>query len=418
MVNNRNSLAGRFSSGDPALKQTNAQGGLQFKPKDKRKKKSRQRRTREQKLARTVRSGNLLPWMHAGPSEDSQAFGDYLKSIVNPRDYVGVRLPDQRYSVRTATYQSKFDFKVTGIAQTAATSPTGNAGRFCYVFQPKISQATGGSFTTSHDSYAVIYQDGTATGAAALWVPFMSMPDPVNNFTKVAQDPRAFELIAASTGVAVDIRPVSMAVLASFSGNLTQGAGDLAIHLLSGNSWTRLVTNTSLTNLDGVCGWEGLASTVPATYRGPLTKGGFCFWKPYSEGDEILRTVEAGNPNSHELWEYPIIVISGQNGNTANPPPECLSLQCWVNYEYTTENKLISTLPSPLPTGELALVQRLLHEENVSMANDFHDQFIKGVVGALAGFVAGGPVGAALGGAAGYFGSNLIGSAIPMPRKV
>jgi hypothetical protein len=413
MINNPTALGGRFS------KQSTAQKTTQKKKKQPKPKKKKNV-IKEKAIAHDVlqdlvaRLSSRLPKSMVGPACSGQPFGNYLKSLINPRDYAGVRLPDQKYQVDTATYQSKFDFVVTGVPVNAATTASGNSGRFCYIFQPKLSQSDATGFSASINPYSVIYQDGPAstTPATQDWSPFMLAADNTTNFVKVLQDAEVASIMDPSVGAAENIRPVSMAVLASFSGNLTQGAGDIAIQLMSPSSYSKLACNSSLTNQTGICGWEGLASKVPKTYRGPLTKGAFCWWHPWSEGDEELRPSLTTDTNSHQNWEYPYIIVSGHNGNVNTVAPECLSLQCWINYEYTTENKLISTLPSPVPSGETTLAQQILRDQPVSMPNDFHDKFFQAIVGALAGFVAGGPVGAALGGAAGYFGSNLIGSAI------
>lgn len=319
----------------------------------------------------------------------------YLASLINPRELPDTRVPDPFCRERTATYQSKVVFDVTGV-NGAAVNGTNNHGRFCYVFNP-IFQGIAAVFNVPGPHMQVAYKDGT--NATAVWTNQFAAANPGTNFDTYLNDPENASFATATlTGLAQRARPVSMSVLASYTGNLTAGGGNIAAALLPGGVWADRLSNGSITTLS-LTNWEQLAR-VPGAYDGPLVQGAYAYWMPDDESDYLLE--DAQNSSAQESMnnhEYPLLVVSGKvQAPTAEPQ---LRLEVYINYEYTTVSRVVATAHGPKDITERMNAVRHLANQPTSMANDEHINWMRVVLGGVLGFAVGGPVGAAVGAAAG-----------------
>jgi len=315
----------------------------------------------------------------------------YLESLVNPRDTEGIRLPDPFCRQHTATYQAKVVYNVTGVSGALVT--TANQGRFCYVFNPVIDQR-GGTFNAFNNYSQVAIKDGPI---AANWV------SPFIGADQYAPDAYLSMWTAGANPVMSECRPVSMSVLASYNGNLIQGGGNIAIALVRGGAWVNNLTNSTI-GANNLANWENLAE-FPGAYDGPLIKGGYAYWLPDDETDYLLRDTNQAKTNTMGVHDYPVIVVSGQNGSpsgTTGMPPyntfaTCLRIDCYINYEYTTLLRTQATSPGPSDTWMRETAMHAICYQPTSMPNEWHQKFIASVIGGVGGFFLGGPAGALVG---------------------
>jgi len=316
----------------------------------------------------------------------------YARALVDPeRSGYGARIPDSTVDEETATYQAEFVFEVTGVSGTAVEA-AGDGGRFAYAFNPIITAA---NFNAAYFQTTVMYADGKATTPTTqLWTRNYILPAAATNFWTVANVKDAVLLTSGASGLCKSARPVSMCVLASYVGNLIDGAGEITALLVKGGNWETMFTNGGTTN--NLTDWEDV-STIPHSYNGPLSSGAYVWWKPDDPSDYWLRGIGA-SANSMQQHSYPTIVICGKNGNIDTT---CLRIRAFINYEYVTESRVPSEALSPIRPNEMEEARMILQGCPNAMMNDQHIDWLKVLLGGLSGFVAGGPVGAAFGAAAG-----------------
>jgi hypothetical protein len=361
---------------------------------------------KKKKARRKVAVRRRLEGKETGTVLDKKTFGvsgltvpsrlSYLAALVSPRECMGARLPDPFLREATATYQSKLIFNVSGVSGTIVDL-TPDAGRFSYVFNPILSTLT--TFNALNNHYQVSYKDGRDDLKA--WDnPFTAAA--AGNFNNYIQDPQVgMFATTAGNGLAMKVRPVSMSVLASYNGNLINGGGNIAIALLPGGTWGRDLANTDA-NANKFARWESLA-TVPGAYDGPLAKGAYAYWLPDDETDYLFRTPMGGVDDNMGIHDYPTIVLSGIVSPDAggNRGANVLRLDVYINYEYTTDSRVVETLHGSKSFEERITAVAALSTQPTSMMNDEHIDWIKVLLGGAAGFFIGGPLGAAAGAAAG-----------------
>lgn len=327
---------------------------------------------------------------------------EYLGALVNPAAFPGARLPDVYNRVPTLTYQSKLVFNVKGISGTTAG---GDAGRFSYVFQPILS--TQATFSATTNVFQVSIQDGAKD--AATWKNFYEATA-ATNYMAYAQDPNLSVMFnSAHSGLAARWRPVSMSVLASYTGNLINGGGNIAAALLPGNMWPSGHANTTAPPAF-LSNWENLAK-YPEAYDGPIYRGSYSYWLPDDEEDLFFSTGVSGDPENPNTHSFPSIAVAGQFTGTATDTVNSLRIECFINYEYTMTSRTVAGQKGSFDESERTLAMVRLRDQPTSMENDTHIDWIKVILGGAAGFFVGGPVGAAFGAAAGAgisgFGSLL-----------
>jgi len=316
----------------------------------------------------------------------------FLAALVNPRESMGIRLPDDLCREETATYQTKRTYNVKGVTGTLV-DPTANKGRFCYVFNPTFS-AQGAVFSATLNSFPFAFCDGA--NATAQWNNVFTASVPGGNFNTYELDQEVLTFARTdATGLMNDVRPVSMSVLCTYNGNLVDGGGNIAIALVRGDSWQKDLTNGSATRL--IKNWENLA-TYPGAYEGPLARGGYAYWLPDDESDYLLRPVMPTHPDNTVNHAYPFIVVSGQ---CTNPGTSQLRVECYINWEYTTDSRVVETRHGSKDANLRRYAMKRLGNEPTSMPNDDHINWMRVLLGGVGGFVVGGPVGGVLGAIAG-----------------
>jgi hypothetical protein len=321
---------------------------------------------------------------------------EYLANLITPRDVPGARVPDPFVREMTATYQSKSVFNVTGVSGAGVAGS--DNGRFCYVFNPLLCAANA-AFSPINTVFQVAYKDiQTATGP---WVPNFIVPSPGVTFDSYVMDNEQGSFFTSSlTGLVQRVRPVGMSVLASYSGQLINGGGNISAALVPGGSWSSHLTNG--TAFYQIANWENLAR-IPGAYDGPLVSGAYAYWLPDDLEDTFLRTGDLSTANRNDLYEYPLIVVSGQvtSPTGAAIVTPSLRIECYINFEYTTDSRVVERGHGSRDLTELTDAVAVLSTQQTSMANGDHIDWIKVLIGGVAGFFLGGPVGAALGAAAG-----------------
>jgi len=324
---------------------------------------------------------------------------EYLASIVAPREAEHVRLPDPWTREETATYQTKFSINIVG-CQGVAQGMTADVGRFSLILNP-VFDASFPTFSTTQSNWMVAIQDGN--NGTALWSNSWVASNPGTNFITYITDPNQLTFANPSnTGLMMKCRPVSASILASYNGQLINGGGNIAASWLPGDFWpVRAVTGTT-----NACKWETLAQFKGA-YDGPLCKGAYTYWMPEDETDTLLYSTANGLPDRMAVHNYPVLAIAGQVSQTTVTPSTSgnsstqLRVDCYINWEYTTDSRIVEAMHGSKDINERYLAYKVLAKEASSMANGDHIDWIRGLLGAGLGFLAGGPIGAVVGGAAG-----------------
>jgi hypothetical protein len=309
-------------------------------------------------------------------------------------------VPDGSACGPTNTYQAFLEFEIKGVGGTAVNS-TADKGRFCYAFCPTISYVS-----KSFSNVVTQTQRASIDGndVAALW-PNRFVATASNPFCTYAQDKYAPSWVTLTdTGDMAKCRPVSMSCLCSYNGNVTGGAGTIAARCFPGGMWQQHFTSPT-SGIPKRANWEDLADYQGA-YKGPLTQGTYCWWRPDGEVDLLYRPVMDGSgADTMSAHNFPIIVVAGiiNDSNVSS-----LTCSTYINYEYTSDTR---TRPGSMHMQDpmvVALVMKTLQTLPTAMPNGDHIDWIKVVLGGVAGFAVGGPVGAALGAAAGA-GVSLFG---------
>jgi hypothetical protein len=336
---------------------------------------------------------------------------EYLGSLVNPREFPGSRVPDPFVRETTATYPAKVTINVTGV-NGAAVNATPNAGRFCYVIQPWISETAAG-FAAAQARFQVASQDGTK--ATALWTNAFAAPVAGTNFFAYAADPETSLFAnASSSGLMEKVRPVSASILASYNGNLVNGGGNIAAALVPGGAWLSHLQTAALTGHRYML-WEDLARH-PGAYDGPLSKGAYAYWLPDDESDLLFRPVETSAGDNTDVHQYPVLIVSGQvapdsNGNFTGG--NVLRLDIYINYEYTTDSRIVECRHGSRDVTERHKAIATLSNQPTSMENEGHIDWVKTLIAGACGFVVGGPIGAAVG----IAGSVGVGALSPLLKS-
>jgi len=90
-----------------------------------------------------------------------------------------------------------------------------------------------------------------------------------------------------------------------------------------------------------------------------------------------------------------VAFVGAPNGSTQ------LRVDMYVNWEYTSDNRVPETAHGSKDINERYLAFKALATADLSMGNAEHINWIKVILGGAAGFFLGGPVGAVIGATAG-----------------
>jgi hypothetical protein len=262
----------------------------------------------------------------------------YLDSLVDP-SRPAVRIPDL-YSKRTAVHKSFFYGTLTPNTSTATqVDSLGGSAFWSIIVNPFIGLES----TTNWNDATVSTMVGD--GAAAWTITRSVDPD-----------------IGVLSPIINEIRPVSAYLYVSFVGDTLNDGGQTAATLMpSGSvisevpSWTD-VQSRFLPNVN-------LLSLQPGAYLGPASKGCMVRWAPEDERDSFFYSVAQAN-----AYQYPTLVASGVT--TQSKPNIRYIVE--VNYELTTQSRLLSQIPSPIKLKYIEHAKASLQGVPYACANDDH----------------------------------------------
>lgn len=321
---------------------------------------------------------------------------EYLAALVCPREAEGIRLPDPYTRERTATYQTKITQNIMGVQPaTPGTGPLGGAiGRFCIVVNPVWDNAAP-TFSSVTPNFMFGLQDGVSN--TNNWNPFW-IASGANFFTYLT-DPNQNQLAnSAGTGFIERARPVSASILCTYNGQILNGGGNIAAAFVPGDWWQNKAVNNTYTQ----CNWESVA-LLKGAYDGPLNLGAYVIWVPEDDTDNLMRDVNGSLNDTMKIHGYPMLTVAGQVASPTNGfnGSSQLRVDIYINWEYTTENRIIETMHGSKNMNERLLAYKALSMENLSMPNDSHIDWIKTILGGVLGFALRGVSGAVLGAASG-----------------
>jgi hypothetical protein len=160
-----------------------------------------------------------------------------------------------------------------------------------------------------------------------------------------------------------EIRPVSAYLYVSFVGDtLNDGGQTAAAFMPSGGvnngapTWSSQM-NANLQNVNEL-------SLQPGAYLGPASKGCYIRWSPEDERDSFFYQIPQAN-----AYEYPTLVASGVV-TQARPNIRWI---VEVNYELTTQSRILTQIPSPIDTRLIEHAKRALQAMPYACANDDHE---------------------------------------------
>jgi len=289
---------------------------------------------------------------------------------------------------------------VQGIAQNA----TPDVGRFSFILNPVFDSVVS-VFDLLKQNWMFALQDGVNN--TALWSNQWVAGVLGTNFCSYFQDVNQNTFVnSTNNGLMMKCRPVSASILATYNGQILNGAGNIAAAWVPGDWWVMRGVNSTMTSTK----WETVA-LYKGAYDGPLEKGAYIVYVPEDETDTLLYDTTTNTANNMKSHQYPNLLVCGQVGAPSGgfSGSTQLRLDCYINWEYTTESRVVETMHGSKDISERYLAFKMLADADLSMANAEHVDWIRTILGGVFGFVIGGPVGAAIGAASGA-GLSLAGA--------
>jgi hypothetical protein len=347
-------------------------------------------------MLRTLIERRLMEYMSCeGMTIPKKA--EYLAAILAPREAENIRLPDPWTREATATYQTKFVQNIMGVQGTAQNAAN-DVGRWSFILNPVIdNQAQVFSPTSTNWMFAL--QDGQNN--TALWSNYWVAGVGGTNFINYFQDINQATFVGGTNPIMAKCRPICACILATSVAPPITVAGNIAAAWVPGDWWVMAGANSTLANSTK---WETIA-TYKGAYDGPTNEGSYIIWVPEDESDTLLYDTLATTTTNMRTHMYPMLCMSGQVATGAGQPSgvaaPILRLDCYINWEYTTYQRITACAHGSKDINERYLAYKLLADCAIAMPNDQHINWIRAVLGGVLGFVVGGPVGSAVGFAAG-----------------
>jgi len=315
----------------------------------------------------------------------------YLLSLISPESQTGIKLPDA-FTPPTSTYQTILTYQTSGNS-FAGSAP--NVGRFCVVLKPVLGIVQPISSVFDNNTFVV-------TSDTVLWTGVVSATSSI-----ALPDPEQTVMIPDTTtgnisGLAMRARCVSASLWAEYEGSSLLDGGSIAAAYLPADTWATKFTSPGGFAQGNYTYWENLAD-ARSSYQGAIKKGAYVWWRPASYTDLQFWPVDRANVNPFSQQALPFLVISGifpqQPGGTPPFSPPSIRFRACINYEYTTDSRVPPTTPSPYCEEAMKLAEQVLAYAPNAMENERHTGWIaevaKAALAGAAGFLVGGPVGAA-----------------------
>lgn len=268
----------------------------------------------------------------------------YLDCLVDP-SRGPIRLPDE-FDKPTAVHQQVQYFTVSSGASGGA-----NPGAFSVTVNPYIGLAAPAAFRQATSTINV--WNGTAFAVAS----YLADAD-------------------RSTLIAIcnNIRPVSCSAYVTYIGDTLNNGGQIAAALIPGQGMTASYLSPTGQDLRVV----GNLAIQPEAYSGPLSKGTYCYWTPEDHADTFFYSLADA-----AAYSYPVLQIAGVSTqfNTV-----VARVTVVVNYEYTTPNRLVVSLPSPIEPTLITHAKKVLQTQPNCVANDDHASWWTKVLDGARGF--------------------------------
>jgi len=317
----------------------------------------------------------------------------YAKALIDPESMMGIKVPDC-YTIPTATYQSIYTYSTLGIGPDSVTPS--NTGRFCVVVKPTLGTINPFQADQILSTVQVTNDNTTPWQTVFNSTNYVAIPDP-NDSIMIP------DVATGRTGLAMRARCVAASVWAEFQGSDLLNGGSIACAALPADSWAMSLAGSPGFSAGNLTYWENLAE-VRSSYQGKLKDGCYVWWKPNSPFDISFFPVENAMPNRFKEQALPILVVSGiipPAGTGGYGQPSSIRFRICIDYEYETQSRVVASENSPFIPGAVDVAELVLQHVPQAMANDKHESWIatvaKAAIGAAAGFVIGGPVGAAAG---------------------
>jgi len=320
--------------------------------------------------------------------------GSYLMSLIDPESTPGTKYPDDK-TEPTATYQTIYTYSTQGCQAVGAGT---NAGRFCFLVKPILSWAP----APRAFQLAILLNAVSFTNDTAAWTSYFT----ATNWGYI-EDPNALVMVpdinTNRTGLAVRVRTVSASVWCEYEGSTLLDGGSIAAAVLPHDVYGMNMANPVVGATNGYLNWENLAESRLA-YQGKVKDGAYLYWRPNGSVDTEFYPSDRSMPTRQAAQATPIMVVSGilpAATLSTMGQPSIVRFRVCINYEYTTDSRVVTTIPSPYCLDAIKLAVEALMYQPQAMANDEHRGWIERVVQSVlaggAGFILGGPVGAAAG---------------------
>lgn len=187
---------------------------------------------------------------------------------------------------------------------------------------------------------------------------------------------------ANSTGVIEEIRPVGMAMLATYIGPLLNNGGEIAVSCVTSKA---LINNYFTRNSGGVGQLQFIENLrqTDGCYDGKLADGVWQSWAPLSDEDFDLY-----DPVNFSTHAYPAIVCSGvwNPGAGAVTSSGVLRVNLYTVYEFRTDYTMYEHLAVHGSHAEVDSALRLLRSDRMNCANGKHLDMIKNAMSRAAQF--------------------------------
>jgi len=161
-----------------------------------------------------------------------------------------------------------------------------------------------------------------------------------------------------------EIRPVSAFMLITFVGDTLNDGGQVAAAYMPSGSMLTGVQIPQLAATGTTLFQYANLAIQPGAYVGPGRKGCFVRWSPEDERDSFFYNEATAN-----AYNFPKLVASGI---TTNALPNIRWI-VQVNYEYTSQSRLMTQIPSPIRLKLIEHAKRSLQAMPYACANDEHE---------------------------------------------
>lgn len=323
-----------------------------------------------------------------------------VASLLYPEGATSFLWPDGARNL--SLYNSKQTTEVLGASDTTGSNLAGSdQGRFAVFYNPIITELD--QFGLANNQSQLVTIDGGDQDTA--W-PKHVVPTTMSSRVKFTADPLQTRFTGLD-GTMDRARCAGASMLITFDGDNFGGGGRIAGKCLPASMWAKRCTNT-LNNNTSITEYENMAGQIPEVYNGKLVDGIYCWWRPDDMKDMEFRSPTNNTAKFSEnmsQYPYPVLGASGfinQSGGLGVKIKNSMQVNCYTNFNYTTNDRSQPGLNADDCPEAIAAALSYLKNVPTSWENIEHEKWISALLGGVAGFILGGPLGAVAGAATGY----------------